>query len=131
MAMKKRSRWRASTEQIREAARAMRTHMTPAEMALWTAIRRGGLDGISFRRQHALGRFVLDFYAPRHKLAIEVDGAVHETQQERDAERTEALAERGIRVIRFSNVDVEANVQHVLERIRWEVRLQTDGEPEL
>ncbi|HYH80890.1 MAG TPA: endonuclease domain-containing protein [Longimicrobium sp.] len=124
-------RWRAATAEIRDAARAMRKAMTPAEARLWAAIRRGGLDGVPFRRQHTVGRFVLDFYAPAHHLAIEVDGAVHDAQAEQDAERTKALAQRGIRVIRFRNEEVLTNTSVVLDRIRWELQLQSDGPPEV
>jgi very-short-patch-repair endonuclease len=116
--------------EIRDAARVLRSAMTPAESSLWAALRKTQIDGVRFRRQHAIGRFVLDFYAPSHKLAIEVDGAVHDTQQERDAERTRLLALRGIRVIRFRNDEVEANLAEVVEKIRWELRFQADGEPE-
>ena len=105
--------------------------MTPAETAPWTAIRRGGLDGVSFRRHYAIGRFVLDFYAPAHKLGIEVDGSVHDAQQVRDAERTRVLGLRGIRIVRFRNEDVQNSLPLVLERIRWKVQFQIDGEPEV
>ncbi|HEU4561441.1 MAG TPA: DUF559 domain-containing protein, partial [Longimicrobium sp.] len=122
---------RTDVPEIRDAARALRNAMTPAETSLWAAPRKTRVDGVRFRRQHAVGRFVLDFYAPSHKLAIEVDGAVHDTQQERDAERTRLLALRGIRVIRFRNDEIEANLHDVLEKIRWELRVQADGEPEV
>jgi very-short-patch-repair endonuclease len=71
-----------------------------------------------FRRQHAIDRFVLDFYCPAHKLAVEVDGAVHDTadQAERDAGRTQALEQLGIRVIRIRNEEVR-DIWTVLARI--------------
>ncbi|HEX6746334.1 MAG TPA: DUF559 domain-containing protein [Longimicrobium sp.] len=128
--MEKKPRWRAATRTIRDAARTMRKEMTPAETMLWKAIRRGALDGISFRLQHAVGRFILDFYAPQHKLGIEVDGAVHDSQRERDAERSEMLALREIRIVRFRNEEVENDLPRVLERIRWEIQFQIDGPPE-
>ena len=128
--MEKKARWRAATRPIRDAARALRKEMTPAETLLWKAVRRGGLDGISFRRQHAVGRFILDFYAPQHKLGIEVDGEVHDSQRERDAERSEMLALREIRIVRFRNEEVENDLPRVLERIRWEIQFQIDGPPE-
>ena len=105
--------------------------MTPAERRLWAELRGGALDGVPVRRQHTVGRFVLDFYAPAHHLAIEVDGDIHDSQQERDAARTEALAERGIRVIRFRNEEVLGNIGAVLDRIRWELKFQIEGEPEV
>ncbi|HEX8243011.1 MAG TPA: DUF559 domain-containing protein, partial [Longimicrobium sp.] len=78
-----------------------------------------------------VGRFVLDFYAPAHQLGIEVDGAVHDEQRERDAERTQLLAQRGIRIVRFRNDEVENSLPLVLERIRWELQFQTEGPPEV
>src|SRR5262245_60800268 len=101
--MERGHRWRTEIPEIHDAARALRADMTPAESSLWAALRKYRVDGVRFRRQHPIGRFVLDFYAPSHKLGIEVDGAVHDSQQERDAERTRLLALRGIRVIRFRN----------------------------
>jgi very-short-patch-repair endonuclease len=127
----RRRRWRAETPEIQRAARALRKPMTPAETALWEHLRRRRLDGISFRRQYATGRFVLDFYAPREKLGIEVDGDVHDLQKERDDARTDALALRGIRIVRFRNEEVLSDIEPVLARIRWEIAFQRDGAPEV
>ncbi|HET7460583.1 MAG TPA: endonuclease domain-containing protein [Longimicrobium sp.] len=129
--MKRRSRWRSVSPEIRDAARAMRKSMTPAEAVLWKEFRDGRFDGVPIRRQHTVGRFILDFYAPAHHLAIEIDGDIHDAQQERDAARTEALAERGIRVIRFRNDEVLGNLNAVLERLRRELHFQLHGEPEV
>ncbi|HEX8905262.1 MAG TPA: endonuclease domain-containing protein [Longimicrobiaceae bacterium] len=110
------------------AARALRAAMTPAEQVLWRELRRDAIDGLSFRRQFPVSRYILDFYCPARQLAIEVDGGVHDTLQERDAERTAALALRGIRVIRFRNEEVLEDVKSVVERIRLELRgLTGDG----
>jgi very-short-patch-repair endonuclease len=65
-------------EPIRGASRAVRKEMTPAERQLWNGLRGWKLG--KFRRQHPLGRFVLDFYSVEHRLCIEVDGAVHDAQ---------------------------------------------------
>lgn len=81
----------------------MRLEPTPAERVLWKEVRHGGLCGVPIRRQHPVDRFVLDFYCASRKLAIELDGEIHEAQQARDAERTLMLSARGIRVIRFCN----------------------------
>jgi very-short-patch-repair endonuclease len=96
----------------------MRREPTPAEKVLWDVLRGRGLDGLRFRRQHPVGRFVLDFYCPIHKLAVEVDGEVHDAQQERDAERTAVIEAHGYRVIRFRNEEVLDNLPGVLARIR-------------
>jgi very-short-patch-repair endonuclease len=103
---------------MQQAARCLRSDMTSAEWRLWNALRCEGIRGMRFRRQHAIGRFVLDFYCPKHKLAIEVDGGVHDTpdQAERDAARTQALEQLGIRVFRVRNEEVD-DVWSVVARI--------------
>lgn len=73
--------------------------------------------GMSFRRQHPVGPYVLDFYCARASLAVELDGDEHATRRDRDAARTRFLNDRGIRVIRFSNRDVWSNLSGVTEVI--------------
>lgn len=109
---------RRRTPAIQQAARRLRSEMTEAEHQLWNALRGEGIRGMRFRRQHAIDRFVLDFYCPAHKLAVEVDGGVHDEpeQAERDAARTRALEQLGIRVIRVRNEEVR-DIWAVLARI--------------
>lgn len=104
---------------ILERARELRREMTPQERKLWQRLRRKQLYGIRFRRQHPIDRFILDFFCYEHKLAIEIDGHSHyqPDQQAYDQARTEWLAGDGIRVIRFTNRDVNSNVEGVLEAI--------------
>ena len=115
--MKREARWRTSTS-IHQAAKELRRPMTEAEQVLWSALRRNQLAGLHFRRQHASGRFILDFYCAARKLCVEVDGSVHDEQRERDEARTEALAYQQIRVIRFRNEDVLSDLASVLRRIQ-------------
>jgi very-short-patch-repair endonuclease len=91
-----------------QAARDLRQHMTDAEQCLWHCLRGKQLDGFRFRKQHPIARFVLDFYCPAAKLAIEIDGGQHNTAPgcASDAERTHYLKARGIRVLRFWNHEV-------------------------
>ncbi|MFX7853741.1 endonuclease domain-containing protein, partial [Acinetobacter baumannii] len=88
-------------------AKRLRRKMTPPEIALWLALRRNG-DGLRFRRQHAAGRYVLDFYCAPARLAIEVDGIAHErgNQPERDRERDAWLAAQAIKVLRYPATEV-------------------------
>ena len=74
---------------------------------------------MKFRRQHAVGSYILDFYCGDARLAIELDGGGHaeEGQAQYDARRTEELERLGIRVVRFWNTDVLLNIQGVLQRI--------------
>lgn len=79
-------------------------------------VRRGQL-GLHFRRQHPVGPFVLDFYCADIKLGLEVDGPAHEEQRDYDKRRTIWLAKEGIRVLRFSTVDIETRPAAVLRSI--------------
>jgi very-short-patch-repair endonuclease len=105
---------------MRGRARELRKTATEAERVLWNFLRNRKLDGLKFRRQHRIDRFILDFYCAEKRLGIEIDGSVHDTptQQERDAERTKELEERGIRLLRFKNRTVTQEIASVLAAIR-------------
>jgi len=110
--------WRASKSmQLR--ARELRRTMTPAEKKLWQYIRDNQL-GVEFRRQHAVGPYVVDFFCAQAKLVIEVDGDTHADSKQAgyDAERTQWLNEqKHYRVIRFWNSQVLHDVESVLAEI--------------
>ncbi len=111
-------RWRASQE-MQARARELRKEMTPAEKKLWHYLRNGQLDGAHFRKQHAVGAYIVDFFCAKSELVIEVDGDSHAEQVEYDAERTQWLnEEKHYRVIRFANREVLHNIEGVLEVIR-------------
>jgi len=114
------NRLRKSSRELQTAVREMHREPTPAEDELWEALRGRRLDGLRFRRQHPVGRFVLDFYCPIHKLVVEVDGDVHDSQQDHDAERTAVIEAHGYRVMRSRNEEVMQNLPAVLSRIRTE-----------
>jgi very-short-patch-repair endonuclease len=76
------------------------------------------LNNIHFRRQHAIGPYIVDFCAPRQKLIIELDGGQHLEQQEYDAERTIYLEAKGYKVLRFWNNEVIENLDGVLQVIQ-------------
>ena len=104
----------------KEYRRLLRHDMTPSERMLWKHISDKQLDGWRFRRQHGFGPYVLDFYCPVPKLCIEVDGEIHQRTDvfEKDKERTSFLESNGIKVIRFTNDEIENDISDVLERIR-------------
>ena len=104
----------------KEYRRLLRHDMTPSERMLWKHISDKQLDGWRFRRQHVFGPYVLDFYCPVLKLCIEVDGELHQRTDvfEKDKERTSFLESNGIKVIRFTNDEIENDISDVLERIR-------------
>jgi very-short-patch-repair endonuclease len=110
-------RLRGASVEMVEQARRFRQEPTNAEEVLWQMLRDRQLRGIKFRRQTPMGRFILDFYGPAARLVIELDGAVHDQQQERDAARTAELEVRGFRVIRFRNEEVFQALPSVLDRI--------------
>lgn len=89
-------------------ARTLRRRMSLPEIVLWQAFRKSRLAGLRFRRQHPIGPYVLDFYCPAARLAAEIDGLAHDAavQVRHDACRDAWLAERGVRVLRFTTADV-------------------------
>lgn len=103
---------------LKPLAREMRKNPTPAEKRLWAYVRRNQLDGFKFRRQQVIWRFIVDFYCPRAKLVVELDGASHDDTVDYDALRTQFLESLGLRVIRFHNRDVMVNLENVLEAIQ-------------
>jgi very-short-patch-repair endonuclease len=102
-----------------ERAKELRREMTPAEKVLWQEFR-GNKLGVHFRRQQVIAGFISDFYCHKADLVIELDGSVHEDdeQKESDAERDKVLNEMGLRVVRIKNADVMKNLPGVLEKIR-------------
>ncbi|HWF44249.1 MAG TPA: DUF559 domain-containing protein, partial [Candidatus Kapabacteria bacterium] len=71
-----------------------------------------------FRRQHPIGKYILDFYCSKARLAIELDGAVHQGHEEEDAWREKIVGTHGIRFLRFTNEEVENNIESVLKCIQ-------------
>ncbi len=102
---------------LRPTAQQMREEPTEAEQILWDRLRDRGLNGYKFRRQHAIDRFIVDFYCREAALIIEIDGPIHEKQVEQDQERQEALTRMGFHFLRFSNDQVYDQLQSVLAQI--------------
>jgi very-short-patch-repair endonuclease len=89
-------------------ARNLRRDMSLPEVILWDCLRGNRLNGLRFRRQHAVGSYVLDFYCAAAKLAVEVDGSHHDLPEQlnHDERRDHWLAEQGIRVMRIAAADI-------------------------
>ncbi len=100
-------------------ARSLRSSATIAERRLWNSLRRHQLNGVAFRRQQPIGPYVVDFFCPRAKLVIEIDGGQHAELGAaiRDRRRTKWLETRGYRVLRFWNSDVLQNLEGVWQLI--------------
>lgn len=92
----------------------LRRELTSAEAKLWAHLRDHRLNGVGFRRQHAIGNFIVDFCSIKKKLVIELDGGQHIDQQEYDDERTKFLQSQGYKVLRLWNDDVLNNLNAVL-----------------
>ena len=99
----------------------LRQNQTEAEAKLWARLRAHRMAGVQFRRQYAIGNYIVDFCAPRRKLIIEVDGSQHLDQGEYDLERTTYLDSLGYRVLRFWNNEVMNEIDTVMGVIWNEV----------
>jgi len=97
----------------------LREKSTKAEELLREKIRWRQIWWLKFRRQHPLGNYIIDFYCVSKKLAIELDGWIHTTkdQKESDKERDKNLATHGIKTLRFKNKEIFENIENVLKKI--------------
>jgi len=111
------------TKEKLQRAKELRREMTPAEKLLWQEVRAKKL-GVRFRRQQIIQGFIVDFYCHKAALVIEVDGDIHDLQQDEDGRREKALRELGLRIVRFGNDEVVRNVSAVVRKIRGLVSKQ-------
>ncbi|HOK27009.1 MAG TPA: DUF559 domain-containing protein [Bacteroidales bacterium] len=100
-----------------ETARLLRKSMTYHEKLLWNHFKGKRFCGLRFRRQHPIGFFIADFYCHKLKLVVELDGAVHNGREEYDDGRSAEMEKYGIQVVRFTNSEVESDIDSVLERL--------------
>lgn len=109
-----------NNKHLKQFRKDLRNNGTAAEATLWKSLQKRQLDGYKFRRQHSVVPFILDFYCPKAKLAIELDGAHHFTEegQAKDLQRDAYLADQGIKVLHFENKLIFNNHFQVLESIR-------------
>lgn len=104
---------------LKQVARTLRANMTDSEQALWVRLRGKQLKGIEFYRQRPIGNAIVDFYAPKAKLVVEVDGAQHFTPGniQKDEDRSAVLENQGLRILRFNNLKVFQELDAVVEVI--------------
>ncbi len=109
----------------KERRRELRRNMTKAEVLLWVQLKKRQLLGQRVLRQYSIGRYIVDFYIPKIKLAIEVDGATHVTDEELayDKMRQDEIEGLGISVLRFTNPEIYSGMDEVLRDIRKKVKL--------
>jgi very-short-patch-repair endonuclease len=103
----------------REKRRDLRNNATRAETMLWNRLRGKQINNLKFRRQASVGPYVLDFYCPELKLALELDGPSHDSEEAQayDRERQRYIEALGIRFLRFTNAEIYINLEGVLSAI--------------
>ncbi len=102
---------------LKPKARAMRHEPTSAEAILWERLRNRRLGGYRFRRQHSVGRFIVDFLCLDAQLVVEVDGPIHRVNAQRDRERKQKLESAGLHVLRFTNDEITHHLDRVMKEI--------------
>ncbi|MFA5929208.1 MAG: endonuclease domain-containing protein [Candidatus Margulisiibacteriota bacterium] len=108
---------KAIYSQLKQLASEMRRKPTKAEFILWEQLR-GKQLGVKFRRQHTIDKFIVDYYCVERNLVIEVDGCIHQEQEDKDKNRELVLIELGCSILRFSNEEIFLDMKNVLNRIR-------------
>ena len=110
--------WRRTVDR----ARYLRKSMNYAERRLWSRLRNRQLLAKKFRRQHPIGDYIVDFVCLEVRLAVELDGPIHDEHWLRDDQRDRWLAGQGFKILRFTNHQVETDIQYVLEQIGRSLR---------
>ena len=102
--------------------RHLRFNVTEPEKMLWTRLRKKQL-GYTFRRQYSIGPYIVDFYCPKKRVAVEIDGLYHNSTTDYDEYRTKYLNALDVKVLRFKNEEVDESLDEVVARIRMEFPL--------
>ncbi len=102
-----------------EKRRILRANATEAEKQIWAQLRKRNIKDYKFRRQYSIGPYIVDFYCPQAKLAVEIDGSVHSSEDaiEYDRARDEFIKSIGIQVLRFTNNEVDNNPKKIIDKI--------------
>lgn len=103
-------------------ARELRKEQTSEEAIVWEQLRNRKFMDLKFRRQHVIEGFVVDFYCHQLRIAIEIDGAVHNKQKDYDALRQMLIESKDIRFIRVTNDEVHRDINILLKRIKENLR---------
>ena len=118
-------------------ARELRKNTTDSEKALWSRLRNKQLLGIQFYRQRPIGKYIVDFFAPRAKLVVEVDGSQHveDRHVQQDKTRDDYLASLGLKVLRFNSREVlkesDAVVKVIYRRLAGKPNAEIPPDPPL
>jgi leucyl-tRNA synthetase len=105
--------------QQKDKRRYLRENSTVAEKILWPRLKNKQL-GVRFRRQYGIGHYIADFCSPRQKLVIELDGGIHDDDEQiyYDSERSKNIVDLGFKVLRFKNEEIEKEIDYVIEKIK-------------
>jgi very-short-patch-repair endonuclease len=108
---------------LKQLSRQLRANMTDAERQLWSKVKMRRLKGYQFYRQKPIGDYIVDFFCPKAKLVIEIDGSHHLVGETIDYDRIrdDYMSSLGLRVLRFANADVLTHTDSVVERIGKEI----------
>jgi len=111
--------WKGAPQSSFLKAQFLRKNETESEKNLWGKLKNNQLKGFKFRRQHPIGLYIADFYCHKLKLIIEVDGEYHNLpeQIEKDKERTQILESNGLQLIRFTNNEIQKNLEQIISEI--------------
>jgi very-short-patch-repair endonuclease len=105
-------------KEIKQAfAKQLRKGQTKAEKIIWELLHKRKFKGYKFRRQHLFAGFILDFYCHKLRLGLEIDGPIHQKQQEYDQQRQDAIEAKGIKIIRITNEEIADNKRSILTKI--------------
>lgn len=113
------SMWKGASPNTFANAKTLRGNMTKAESLLWEKLKDNQVHNLKFRRQHPIGPYVVDFYCHKIKLVLEIDGGYHSTLEQRqyDLEREGILKFNDLKVVRFTNEQIESELDLVLEKL--------------
>ena len=110
--------WIAYNPKLKQIARTLRNNMTLSEILLWKEIKGKNVLGYDFHRQKPIEEYIVDFYCPKLKLVIEIDGDSHDGKEGPDFIRQKKLESKGLTVLRFWDIDVRTNVDGIVEQLK-------------
>lgn len=108
---------------LRDRRRELRNNQTPAEKILWQYLSKNKIEGLRFHRQYGVGPYILDFYCTKLRLAIELDGGAHASEEGKlyDLDRESFLKAVNIQTLRFWNNDILNNIDKVIKEINKKI----------
>jgi len=117
------SKFLYNNKTLKNRRKELRDNQTDAEKLLWKHISKNKISGLRFLRQYSAGPYILDFYCPKIRLGIELDGKIHEQNKLYDKDREKYLDGLDIKIIRFWNDDVLNNIKEVLNELLNKIEL--------